>query len=184
MLLPHLIRIATIDTQFVLSNLYVYNNPLLARRNRQTNHETRITRRYEFITHSQITRTMYNISLALLFIAISAYYVYSMNTRHAVIILYLLVANVAEPFRTFARYIKLDCFTHTCWMSMMLCCLFDHYDVDPATLLVFTCWEFIDFHLLRFLGLEPENNDIVYIGLYPIFATLYRKARGLLRPLD
>lgn len=67
---------------------------------------------------------------------------------------------------------------------MMLCWLFDHYDVDLATFLVFTCWEFIDFHLLRFLGLEPENNDIVYIGLYPIFATLYRKARGLLRPLD
>ena len=82
---------------------------------------------------------MYNLFLALLLIAISAYYMHSMEVRHAVILLYILVANVAEHFRTFARYIRLDCFTHTCWMSIMLCWLFDHYDFNLASLFGFVC---------------------------------------------
>ena len=123
---------------------------------------------------------MYNLFLALLFIAISAYYMHSMEVGHAVILLYILVANVAEPFRAFARYIRLNCFTHTCWMSIMLCWLFDHYDFDLASLFVFVCWELANFHLVGYLGLQPENNDIVYFGLYPIFVTLRYKLRGFI----
>lgn len=124
---------------------------------------------------------MYNLFLALLFIAITAYYTQSMDTKHAVIILYLLVANVAPPFRTFARYIQLDCFTHTCWMSIMLCWLFHQYNLHMVSLFVFFCWEVALFELITYL--DPEalaRNDFVYFGLLPILFTLYHESRGLL----
>ena len=50
----------------------------------------------------------------------------------------------------------------------MLCWLFDQYDFDLESVLVFICWELVVFHLTRYLGLELENNDIVFFGLYPI----------------
>lgn len=103
-----------------------------------------------------------------------------MDTGHAIIIFYLLVANVAEPFRTFARYIRLDCLTHTCWISIILCWLSDQYDFDLATFFVLFCWELVMFQLLRRLGQEPENNDVITFGLLPISLTLYHESRGLL----
>ena len=118
---------------------------------------------------------------ALLFIAITAYYTQSMDTKHAVIILYLLVANVAPPFRTFARYIRLDCFTHTCWMSIMLSWLFYQYNFDMVSLFVFFCWEVAVFELITYL--DPEavgRNDVIYFGLLPILFTLYHSSKGLL----
>lgn len=118
---------------------------------------------------------------ALLFLTISAYYMHSMDTRHAAIILYLLVANVAEPFRTFACYIKLDTFTHTCWMSGILCWLFHQYDFGAASLFVFFCWELAVFQLIEYLDPEAtQNNDFVYFGLLHILLPLYHESRGLL----
>ncbi|KAM0712577.1 hypothetical protein Q7P35_000023 [Cladosporium inversicolor] len=117
----------------------------------------------------------------LLFLTLLAYYMYSMDTTHAGIILYLLVANVAEPFRTLARYIKLDTFTHTCWMSVILCWLFHQYDFGAASLFVFFCWELAVFQLIEYLDPQAtQNNDFVYFGLLPILLTLYHESRGLL----
>lgn len=116
----------------------------------------------------------------LLFIAISAYYMYPKDIRHAVIILYILVANETEPYRTFSAYIDLDCFTHTCWMTTMLCWLFDQHDVDRACLLVLLCWEIAVFQLTRPMGQGPATYDIVYFGILPIFFTLYHEMRGLI----
>lgn len=122
---------------------------------------------------------MNNLSLALLFIAISIYYVSAMDIRHAVVLFYILMANVAGPFRIFARYIKLDCFTHTCWMSIILCWLFDQYDFDIVSLFVLSCWELAVFMLMDHLGYTPENHDFVYFGLLPILLTLHEKSGGL-----
>lgn len=46
---------------------------------------------------------------ALLFIVISAYFMYLRDMRHAVILVYLIVANRAEPY----RQIELDVYTET-----------------------------------------------------------------------
>lgn len=124
---------------------------------------------------------MSNFFPTLLFLTISAYYIHSMDTRHAAIILYLLVASVAEPFRTFARYIKLDTFTHTCWMSVILCWLLDQYDFGAASLFMFFCWELAVFKLIVYLDPEAtQNNDFIYFGLLPILVTLYHETRRLL----
>jgi len=140
-----------------------------------------MTTKHESVTHTQISQTMSTFFPALLSLAISAYYMYSMEKRHAVIILYLLVANCAEPFRTFARYIRLDCLTHTCWMSIILCWLFDQYDFGLTSLFVFFCWEVAVYELVTYLDHEAlDNNDFVYFGLLPILFTLYHESRGLL----
>jgi hypothetical protein len=124
---------------------------------------------------------MYNLFFTLLFIAIAAYYTQAMDTKHAVIILYLLVANVAEPYRTFAVYIRLNSLIHMCWMSIMLCWLFHQYDFDIASLFFFLCWELAVFQLTTYLDHEAlENHDIVYFGLLPILFTLYRESRRLI----
>ena len=123
---------------------------------------------------------MSNYIPALLFIAISAYYIYSTDIRHAAIILYILVANVTEPNRKFSAYIDLDCFTHACWMTTMLCWLFDQYDVDRACPLVLLCWEIAVFQLTRHMGQGPATYDIVYFGILPIFFTLYNEMKGLI----
>jgi hypothetical protein len=154
--------------------------PILDQAKPQTDPKLRITRRHESINHTQIAPTMSNFFSALLFIAITAYYIYSMDIRHAAIILYLLVANLTEPYRTITVYLDLDCFTHTCWMSTMLCWLFDQYDVDMATLLVLLCWELAVFQLTGHLGQGPANYDVVYFGLLPILFTLYDVLGGLI----
>jgi hypothetical protein len=116
---------------------------------------------------------MYNLFLTLLFIAIAAYYTQAMDTKHAVIILYLLVANVAQPFR--------NSLIHMCWMSIMLCWLFHQYDFDIVSLFFFLCWELAVFQLTTYLDHEAlENHDIVYFGLLPILFTLYRESRRLI----
>ena len=172
--------IANIEA-LLLANLYLHNNTIFDQAEPETNHKSRITRRHKSITNIQTAWTiaMKSLILALLFVAISAYYVSAMDIRHAVVLLYLIVANVAGPYRILARYIQLDCFTHTCWMSILLCWLFDRYDFDMVSLLVFFFWEVAVFELMDYLGYRPENHEVVYFDPLPIFFTLYRESRGL-----
>ena len=100
----------------------------------------------------------------LLFIAISAYYMYMMDLRHAVILVYLIVANRAEPYRE----VELDVYTEKFWKTAHLCWLFESYDSDLSPLFVFCCWEFAVLGMTFYLRRAPEN-DVTLFGLLTMF---------------
>jgi len=101
---------------------------------------------------------------ALLFIVISAYFMYLRDMRHAVILVYLIVANRAEPY----RQIELDVYTETFWKTAHLCWLFERYESDLTPLFAFCCWEIAVLGTTFYLGRVPEN-DFTLFGLLTMF---------------
>jgi hypothetical protein len=115
----------------------------------------------------------------LLFTAISAYYIYSMDMTHAFVLVYILVASRALPYLR----IRLDVFTETCWKIFHLCWLFDHYDSDPAPLFTFFCWEILVVALMMYFGPQP-SNDVALFGMlatiHDLFSWVWRAPRMLI----
>jgi hypothetical protein len=90
---------------------------------------------------------------ALLFIAISTYYL--MDLRRFVIVLYLVAYNQLQP----------DDFARLLWTTLHLWMFSGHYGSGFAPLIAIFCWDFVVLWLIAIHRLRYHRYDVLLIGI-------------------
>jgi hypothetical protein len=115
---------------------------------------------------------MNNLWPALLFTAISTYYL--MELRRVVVVLYLIAYNQLQP----------DDFARLLWTSLHLWVFSGYYGSGFAPLIAIFCWDFAVLWLIAVHRLRYQRYDVLLIGLVDLLYNLIAWTMDAPRPVD